>query len=124
VQIRLGKFDDFKSGDKVLLSGRGEDIHALSGLLAEFVASGDDSIAIHTKALVSPRHPVRLFAVASSGVLVDGHAWLCTAESLPEISGKLGALGTGHHYFGLLRTNVELLVSVGEYDLAWWQAQG
>ena len=124
MQIQLGKFDDFKFGDKVLLSGRSEDIDALAELLAAFAASGGDSLAIHTKALVAPRHPVRLFAVASPSVSVDGYAWLCTTESLPEISGKLGTLCAGHQYFGLLRTHVELLVSVGEYDLAWWQAQG
>jgi hypothetical protein len=123
VQLHLGEFEDFKFGGKLLLSGGAADVKALADLLAEFVASGDDSVAIHSRANVAPRHPAKLYAVSSPAVSVDGPALLCTPESLPEISGKLEALSSGHQYFELIGTSSELLVSVGEYDLAWWRAQ-
>ena len=123
MQLQLGEFEDFRLGGKLLLSGGPADVKALAGLLAEFVASGDDSVAIHSRASVAARHPTKLYAIASPAVPVDGPALLCTPESLPEISGKLEALSSGHQYFKLLGTSSELLVSVGEYDLAWWQAQ-
>jgi hypothetical protein len=123
VQLHLGLFDDFKFGEQVLLSGGATDIGDLAAFLSDFVASGSDATAIHHQAVVSPSHTAKLFAVASPDIAVDGHAWLCNPETLPEISGKLASLSSGHHYFELLATNVELLVSVGEYDLAWWQAQ-
>jgi hypothetical protein len=123
VQLQLGQFGNFKFGNKLLLCGDAADMSELAALLSGFVASGASEIALHPEAAISPSHPAKLFAVASPDAAVDGHAWLCTAETLPEISGKLSSLTSGHHYFELLASNVELLVSVGEYDLAWWQAQ-
>jgi hypothetical protein len=123
VQLHLGEFEDFKFGDKLLLCGGTAEVADLAATLAAFVASGADAIAIHPLAIVLPSHPAKLYAVASRDVSVDGHAWLCNTETLPEVHGKLSSLSAGHHYFGLEASGAELLVSVGEYNLAWWQAQ-
>jgi hypothetical protein len=123
VQLHLGQFEEFEFGDKLLLCGGTIEMAKLAATLADFVSSGADAIAIHPLAVVLPSHPAKLFAVASLDISVDGHAWLCNAETLPEVHGKLCSLSAGHHYFELTATSVELLVSVGEYNLAWWQAQ-
>jgi hypothetical protein len=123
VQLHLGLLEGSDPGDTLLLSGGASEMRALAAALAEFVASGADAIAIHPMTVVPPGHAAELFAVASPDAAVDGYAWLCNAQSLPELHGKLSSLEAGHHYFKLVAAGTELMVSVGEYSFAWWQAQ-
>ena len=124
VQLHLGFFDNFKGGDKVLLSGGAADVAAVAALLERFVRSGEQSLAIHEHVLFAPRQSVPLFAVAAASTETSGYSWLCNSQTLPDIMDKLALLDFGHQYFDLLGTTVELMVSTGEYGREWWQAHG
>lgn len=120
--LHLGFFDNFKGGDKVLLGGGAADVAAVVALLERFVHSGEPSLAIHEHVFVAPRHCVSLFAVADANAKGNGYAWLCNSQTLPDITEQLAFLDSGHQYFDLLGTSVELMVSAGEYGRDWWQA--
>jgi hypothetical protein len=50
-------------------------------------------------------------------------SWVCSALDVEDVLGKLSALAegeSGHEYFGLLASEVQLIVSVGQYDAVWW----
>lgn len=123
--MKLGFFENFKFGDAVLLSGASQDIQLLVARLVIFVQSQEPELALHSVASVASRHPAQLFASHSS--VGTGFRWLCSADELPTIQDKLEALissGTGHQYFELADTSTTLVVSIGEYDDAWWQHHG
>ena len=126
--LQLGFFTDFKWSDSVLLTGTPSDIENLSSVLGQFIESPEQQLPIHKLATIAPSHPVQLFAQRISQKLVSPNfTWLCTHESLPDIQAKLLALvhsSNGHQYFDLEGSDVQLIVSVGEYSDSWWQAHG
>jgi hypothetical protein len=124
VNLNLGFFPEFKGADSVLLAGDPSAIAELSNLLGSFVASSQSELPIHGFARVSPRHATQLYASRSEQP-ASMFRWLCSSASLPDIQGKLTALassGKGHHYFSLVASPVQLIVSVGEYPHSWWRA--
>lgn len=122
--LKIGLFQNFKGADTVLIDGTPSDIEDLSKSLAEVVVS--KAVAVHEVAAVAPRYPVALFAAtASPGT--RGLWWKCSSEEIETIQGKLGPLtqgGKGHQYFDLEGTNIQLMISVGEYGPNWWQENG
>jgi hypothetical protein len=84
-------------------------------------------VAIHDVALVSGRHPARLFVLPTSAALNSSEldfAWRISESENADIDSKLAVPESsiaGHQYFTLARTNAKLMVSVGEYSDDWWQ---
>jgi hypothetical protein len=123
MSFRLGLFQQFKGADTLLLSGSPADIADLSARLGEFVASDAPEWPVHSVAHTSPRNPAQLFASRFSQPHAAGFVWLCSSESVPAVQGKLQALASsvsGHQYFDLFGSSVQLVVSVGEYSESWW----
>ena len=122
--IRIGLVSNLKGADTVLVEGSPSDIEALGRALSE-VASGKP-LPVHDTAAVAPRHPVRLFA-ASASPEAGAFWWKCSNEKIGTIKGKLEPLtigGSGHKYFELEGTAVQLMVSVDEYGQEWWETNG
>jgi hypothetical protein len=95
--------------------------------IREFTASSEQDLPVHELAAVSASQPAQLFVVRSSPTCGDvGHAcfaWVCPPLEVENVLGKLSALAereSGHHCFDLLGSEVQLIVSVGEYDAPWW----
>ena len=131
MSLHLGFFKDFKFRDSVLLEGSARDIEQLAEYIAAFASSHESALAIHSLASVAPNHPAQLFvshsARRTSFQGVAQFSWLCSSEELPTVLGKLQPLATsrsGHQYFDLIGSTVQLIVSVGEYGLSWWQVHG
>ena len=125
LHLNLGFFENFKGGDAVVLSAPATDLAALSDLLFKFVQSGDSELALHQYASGANNLDVKLFAVSDDRIRSAGYAWLCNPCTLPEIMTRLGTLVcSGHQYFDLVYTDVQLIVSTGEYSLEWWQQVG
>jgi hypothetical protein len=126
-ELHLGFFPQFKGTDTVLLESTARGIAHLSLRLNQFVASSEALLPIHNLATVSRRHPVQLFASRSEHHEVEGFQLSCSATQFSTMQGKLTALvsaASGHQYFNLLSSPVQLLVAVGEYGPSWWQAHG
>ncbi|MES9927564.1 MAG: hypothetical protein ABW158_05570 [Candidatus Thiodiazotropha sp. 6PDIVS] len=122
--LRIGFFSNFKGADTVLIAGNSEDIQSLSRALAEVATGG--MLPLHETANVSKKYPVTMFA---STVSPGNRAywWKCTDMEIDEINGMLDPLTrgeNGHHYFNLEGTDVQLIVSVGEYSSNRWQEYG
>ncbi|GAB3357578.1 hypothetical protein GCM10027430_27020 [Lysobacter tyrosinilyticus] len=123
MSFQLGLFHLFKGADTLLLSGSPADIADLSARLGEFAASDAPDWPVHSIAHISARNPAQLFASRISQPQATGFVWLCSPESMPAVQGKLQALassGSGHQYFDLFGSSVQLVVSVGEYSESWW----
>jgi hypothetical protein len=123
MSLRLGLFRQFKGADTLLLSGAPADVADLSARLGEFAASNVLDWPVHSVAHISARNPAQLFASRFSQSHAGGFVWLCSPESLPSVQGKLQALASsasGHQYFNLFGSYVQLVVSVGEYGESWW----
>ncbi|MFN0315074.1 MAG: hypothetical protein ACKVQA_08555 [Burkholderiales bacterium] len=125
--LRLGFFEDFKGADTVLLSGSVLGIRNLVGRIRAFAASSEQELPIHEFAAVSAHQPAKLFVVrtprTSGGAGNASFAWVCPPLEIEDVLGMLSAIaerGLGHHYFDLLASEVQLIVSVGEYDDPWW----
>ena len=122
--LRIGLLRNFKGADTVLIEGAPSDIETLSKSLAEVVFG--KAVAVHEVAAVAPGHPVALFAAtASPGT--KGLWWKCSSEEIESIQEKLEPLtqdGKGHQYFDLEGSNIQLIISVGEYGPKWWQEHG
>jgi hypothetical protein len=127
MSLRIGFFSQFNYGDIVLLVGTAEDIRNLLIQLRQFSRSSESHLPVHKLAAVSSSHPAQLFAVRSLTPSGSDFRWLCSGIELSAIEEKLGALaalGKGHHYFHLIESEAQLLVSVGEYDASWWEQHG
>jgi hypothetical protein len=127
VNLKLGFFPEFKGADSVLLAGDAGGVAQLSAALNSFAHSPQIQLPIHSLAQVSPHHPAQLYASRSELPSAPGFHWLCAPDVLPDILGKLSALassGKGHHYFSLVASRVQLVVSVGEYPSSWWLSPG
>jgi hypothetical protein len=125
MSLHLGLFHQFKGADTVLLSGTPNDVAELSAHLRAFASSDALDWAVHDIAHVSIHNPAQLFACRTPQLHATGFVWVCSPESMSAIQGKLQALassGSGHQYFGLLGSSVQLAVSVGEYGESWWSA--
>ena len=114
----LGFFKDFKGADTVLLSTTAEGAADLAKQLQRFASSSMASLKI--EAAEVPEHFTQLFAVREAQALTTGSGfrWLCGPKQIAQIEGKLNALAnasSGHQYFELLDSRVQLLVSIGEY---------
>jgi hypothetical protein len=127
----LGFFENFKSSDTVLVSGSANGMCDLAERLREFAASSASVLPIHEFAEVAPSHRTKLFAARTSRPSLKGDeqsfCWLCSPSEVESIHGKLMALATGapgHQYFYLEGANVQLVVSVGEYDALWARRDG
>ena len=129
--LMLGFFEDFKGSDAVLLSGSGGDIRDLAQRLRDFASSSNAALPIHDIASVSPEHPARLFTVRSPLTSPAANQltfhWSCSPSEIEAVSSKLLALvegPSGHQYFDLVGSDVQLIISVGEYDALWSRRDG
>jgi hypothetical protein len=114
---RIGFFEDFKGGDTVLVSLTGSEANVLANELETFAASSEQSLVIRGEEI--PGHRVELVAVRACGSSNgSGFRWPCGPSEVGAAADKLRALGRGgpgHHYFELCASEVQLMVSVGEY---------
>lgn len=114
--------------DTILVSGSSTNIRDLSERIQEFVESPDRKLNVNTLAHVSSLHPVTLWLAKSAGDAkgLDGFVWVCGKDQIEVIREKLQPLidsTSGHQYFDDFGDEVQLLVSVGEYDERWWTSQ-
>ena len=127
MSLHLGLFQQFKGSDTLLISGTPDDILHLSDRLGDFAASGAASWPVHGLARAPASNSAELFASREPYPHATGHVWVCSPDSVSAIRGKLQALassGLGHHYFDLLDSPIQLMVSVGEYSESWWSSAG
>ena len=124
--LRLGFFADFRD-PTLLLSGTAQAMVELSQALEEFVGAGRDELPLHELASISQRHPARLHAVRALTQRSDAFCWSCSEADFRGIREMLVALAScksGHQYFNLVGSSVDLVVSVGEYEDEWWREHG
>jgi hypothetical protein len=123
--LRLGYFENFKGADTVLLSCDLVEAPLLRGVLADVMAKGVP-FAIHDLAVVTARNPARLVLCPAAAPFrgVGGEfIWRLNHVEFASVDSKLEALEhvrAAHQYFDLDRSDVRLMVSIGEYDEAWW----
>ncbi len=123
MSLQLGLFQQFKGADTLLISGTAADVSDLSARLGAFAASDAAVFPVHGMVRVSAHNSAELFASRTPYSQATGYVWLCSPDSVSVIQGKLQALassGSGHQYFDLLDSSVQLMVSVGEYSESWW----
>jgi len=125
--LRIGFFPRFKNADSVLLAADAEGVQVLIDSIAKAAANPDRAVPVHELAQVSAKHPASLYVAANANA----------ARSVPantyhlDLSGnaRLDAVGLlepllksarGHQFFDLNPKPTVLIVSVGEYDEAWW----
>lgn len=121
--LNLRFCEDFKGSDALLLFGSTDSVRTLAQRLRDFSVSSEAVLPIHEFAVSHPEQSIALFAVRAPGTLKH-NAVLCFEWPIGwvasrEIIAKLEALAeveSGHQYFELLNPEVELIVSVGEYD--------
>jgi hypothetical protein len=123
VPLNLRFCEDFKGTDALLLFGSPSDVRGLAQRLQNFTASSAIALPIHEFSVSHPEQSIELFAVRAPGAskksAVACFAWLLGPPILDDVIAKLEALAeaeSGHQYFELLDSDVELIVSVGEYD--------
>ena len=124
--MNIGYFPDFKGAQTVLLCGLPTELADLKSQVRAFARSERTELPIHEVATVSSKHPVQL-VLSKHPTSTAGFHWVCSADALSTVEGKLAPLirGTpGHQYFDLAQVGTQLMVSVGEFDDAWWVANG
>jgi hypothetical protein len=123
--LRIGRFENFKGGNSVLLCGSADDITSLSKRLANVVAASMQPLAVHGFAKKAQNRPQLLIAVRSIPRIETKASafWLCNTETIKELL-ALAKAGHGHQYFALQGNASLLVVSVGEYDENWWEMNG
>jgi hypothetical protein len=114
---QLGFFEQFKGADTVLLAPTPQEVAALAHQLQQFAQSSATSLQIDAEPI--PEHVTHLTVVREleTPAHPSGFRWLCGPAQALDIAGKLTALAaasSGHQYFELLGSRVQLLISVGE----------
>ncbi len=125
--MNLGFFKNFKGADSVLLEGSPEEISELANRVKEFAHSGAERFQIDGTTRVSESHNAKLFASLNPKDNDSEFQLKCTGDDAEIIQEKLLALvspTSGHQYFDLYNSKVQLVVSVGEYGSAWWEKHG
>jgi hypothetical protein len=124
--LHLGYFENFKEGDDtVLLSCDRIEVPPLRGVLADAMAKGVPFV-IHDLAMVSTRNPARIVlcpAAVRFRRAGDEFIWRLNHVEFASVDSKLEVLEhvrAAHQCFNLENTGVTLVVSVNEYDEAWW----
>lgn len=126
--MRLGYFEGFKGVNSVLVSLDPADISQVR--LALKAAMTGARVALHDLADVSRRYPAHVFICRDEVATAaeEGHfLWVMGDEQRADADSMLEALEhceSGHQCFQLLPVGVELMISVGEYDGAWWRRAG
>jgi hypothetical protein len=126
--LRLGIFPDFKGFNAVLLSADSDGIKALIDALSRPMAAPDEVVSVHEIARVSRKHQARLFLTATQpapGIAAsESYYWVVPENERPtvmELLEPLASAAKGHQFFDLVPAAATLLVSVAEYDTAWWE---
>lgn len=114
----LGFFRQFKGADTVLLSISQDEARDLARELQNFAASSMPAMPIVANSV--PGHETKLEAVreAQPAAGTSAFHWLCGPRQVGDILSKMTSLANaseGHQYFELLGSEVQLMVSVGEY---------
>jgi hypothetical protein len=125
--LRIGFFPKFKIEDSVLLSAATEGVHVLLDAIAKAAANPDKAVPLHELARVSTKHPVSLYVAANAKAVrsVPANAYYLNVSGNARfnLAGLLEPLleaTRGHQFFDLNPKPTVLVVSVGEYDGAWW----
>jgi hypothetical protein len=125
--LRLGFFPNFLGLNAVVISADSDGIKSLCQAISRLAAAPDESVAINDIAQVSRKHAARLFVTARSPVSSNPassiYYWVLpeTARiAATELLEPLTNGRAGHQYFDLTPASATLVVSVGEYDAAWW----
>jgi len=126
--LHLGFFTDFKGLDAVLLSADSVGIRAIQDALSRAIATPSEAVPIHDIAHVAPSYPAHLFLTTTRpvpGVVTSNtNYWVVSKNDAlfaTELLEHLASVTAGHQYFELTPPVASLIVSVGEYDTAWWE---
>jgi hypothetical protein len=125
--LRLDFFPEFKGIDAVLLSADSDGIRAILDALSHAIATPSEELPLHDIAHVAQRQPARLFLTttrpAPNVVTSNTYYWVVSENEALTVSGLLEPLASitaGHQFFALVPPAASLIVSVGEYNAAWW----
>jgi hypothetical protein len=125
--LRIGFFPRFKNADSILLAADAEGVQVLLDTIAKAVANPDRAVPVHELALVSAKHPASLYfavnANAARSVAATTYHLDVSGNARLDVEGLLEPLlksSRGHQCFDLNPKPTVLVVSVGEYDDAWW----
>jgi hypothetical protein len=131
-QVRVGFFENFKSGDTLLLDGDSEGLRSLAGTLRELSTVDHLQVALHELPFVEVHHGLRIYASRSGrscGATNQGEgeiAWTCPASAWETAADKVAQLsegGSGHQYL-VEGPQITVMASSAEYDDIWWQKHG
>ena len=131
--VRMGYFEQFDEGDMLLLAGDRVALQDLARRLIAIESTSAKSIDVHALPYINCHGDLRLVAhsVGTEEMLAhtirdDGTRefhWHVTKEGWLEASEKIMAVATGDHAGHThlsTQSDVEVMISVGEYPEDWW----
>jgi hypothetical protein len=126
--IRIGRFDDFKGSDTLLIDWDRAGLGTLIELIRS-VATAPTSLDIGRRSGGIAYGGLILFAENSLSdpglVAASGHEfrWRRSPEGWEDVVDRLLALqaeADGHQYFDGVAGTPQLMISIGEYGEEWW----
>jgi hypothetical protein len=122
--MHLGYFSDFGGNPSLLLSGDRGEVDEFRAIVAGYLRSQDQLLAVHELPFVVPHLGATLTIIRDPDYLVSGFRWVCSHKQKGEIIEALLSLvapdGPGHQYFDILPEGTDLIVSFGEWGEQLW----
>jgi hypothetical protein len=122
--MHLGYFSDFGWNPSLLLSGDRGEVDEFRAIVAGYLGSQDQVLAVHELPFVVPHLGATLTIIRDPDYPVSGFRWVCPDKQKGEVIEALvslvGADGSGHQYFDILPEGTDLIVSFGEWREQLW----
>jgi hypothetical protein len=127
--IRIGRFDDFKGAETLLIEADSTGMDTLIGVIHRLRRSGtpmrldqQSGAQVHGDLAIVVEVVPRDEGISASGP--NQLHWRRTSEGWADIVGKLRALreaeDPGHHYLDGPADSLQVMAAIGEYGEAWW----
>ena len=127
--IRIGRFDDFKGLNTLLIEADEEGLESLIELIRQVERSGQSSrldqcpgaILYGSVSVIAERSPDDIGVVAPNG---RDFVWRRSPLAWTEVVEKLQAMqnaGPCHQYVGGPTDHLQVMIAKGEYGDAWWK---
>lgn len=126
--IRVGFFEDFKSADTLLIDVDRDGLHSLIAWLRGAISSDQKTtISDCPGSVVQAGLRVELLRSRDDiGILrtAEGHSWQRSEDGWTDILELLAAMEAGacHQYLDGPRDEVQVMASIGEYGIEWWNS--
>ena len=128
--IRIGRFNDFKGSDTLLIEVDEEGLDSLIELIRHVERSGQSArldqcpgaISYGSVRVLAESSPEDVGVVASNG---REFIWRRSPAAWAEVVKKLQAMhdvGACHQYVGEPADRLQVIVAKGEYGDAWWKS--